>query len=101
MNRTPEFTGANADIPAMRATIARSKLWDTAFTVLGLVSMLVGLLTLGALIFDLFSHGLPRLSWEFFTSFPSRKAESAGVLSAWVGSALVWQSPSASVREST
>jgi phosphate transport system permease protein len=89
MNRTPEFTGANVDLPAMRATIARSKLWDKAFTVLGLVSMLVGLLTLGALIFDLFSHGLPRLSWEFFTSFPSRKAESAGVLSAWVGSALV------------
>jgi phosphate transport system permease protein len=89
MNRTPEFTGANADIQTMRATIARSKFWDRAFTVLGLVSMLVGLLTLGALIFDLVSHGLPRLSWEFFTSFPSRKAESAGVLSAWVGSALV------------
>ncbi|MFM2304125.1 MAG: phosphate transporter permease PstA, partial [Cyanobacteriota bacterium] len=89
MNRTPEFTDPYLDIPTMRSTIARSKLWDTGFTILGLLSMLIALLTLGALIFDLFSHGLPRLSWEFFTSFPNRKAESAGILSAWVGSALV------------
>jgi phosphate transport system permease protein len=41
----------------------------------------------------LFSHmlidGLPRLSWDFFTSFPSRRAGSAGILSAWVGTTLV------------
>jgi phosphate transport system permease protein len=32
--------------------------------------------------------GIGRLNWEFFTSFPSRKAEKAGILAAWVGS--VW-----------
>jgi phosphate transport system permease protein len=29
------------------------------------------------------------LSWDFFTSFPSRRADAAGILSAWVGTALV------------
>jgi phosphate transport system permease protein len=33
--------------------------------------------------------GLPRLSWDFMTNFPSRRATQAGILSAWVGSALV------------
>jgi phosphate transport system permease protein len=33
--------------------------------------------------------GLPRLDWDFFTSFPSRRAAQAGILSAWVGSTLV------------
>jgi phosphate transport system permease protein len=33
--------------------------------------------------------GVPRLTTEFFTSFPSRRAGQAGILSAWVGSILV------------
>ena len=33
--------------------------------------------------------GFPRLTAEFFTSFPSRRAGQAGILSAWVGSLLV------------
>jgi phosphate transport system permease protein len=33
--------------------------------------------------------GAPRLSLEFFSSFPSRRAEHAGILSAWVGTTLV------------
>lgn len=33
--------------------------------------------------------GLPRLNWNFLFSFPSRKPEEAGILSAWVGTCLV------------
>jgi phosphate transport system permease protein len=33
--------------------------------------------------------GTPRLTWDFFSSFPSRRAENAGILSAWIGSTLV------------
>jgi phosphate transport system permease protein len=33
--------------------------------------------------------GAHRLSWDFFVNFPSRRAENAGILSAWVGSTLV------------
>jgi phosphate transport system permease protein len=34
-------------------------------------------------------EGAPRLSWDFFTNFPSRKPDQAGILSAWIGSTLV------------
>jgi phosphate transport system permease protein len=33
--------------------------------------------------------GGPRLNIDFFSNFPSRRAESAGILSAWVGTTLV------------
>jgi hypothetical protein len=56
---------------------------ETIFIVLGLASTLVGLVTLALLLIDLAAAGLPRLSWEFFTSFPSRRAGQAGSLRAW------------------
>jgi phosphate transport system permease protein len=49
----------------------------------------VGLLTLAALMIDLAMDGVGRFGWEFFTSFPSRFASRAGILSAWVGTILV------------
>jgi phosphate transport system permease protein len=55
----------------------------------GLLATLVGLVALAALFLDLASHGLSRLSWDFFVNFPSRFASRAGILSAWVGSLLV------------
>jgi phosphate transport system permease protein len=62
---------------------------EKTFIALGLLSTLIGLFTLTALLVDLAIAGLPRLTWEFFTSFPSRRAGQAGILSAWVGSLLV------------
>jgi phosphate transport system permease protein len=38
------------------------------------------------LIADILADGASRISWGFFTSFPSRKAENAGILAAWTGS---------------
>lgn len=73
----------------IRSLIARRKFFDGAFAVVGLLALLVGLITLLALIVDLAVDGVPRLSWQFFTSFPSRFAEQAGILSAWVGTTLV------------
>jgi phosphate transport system permease protein len=73
----------------LRAIIARRKLWDALFAILGLLSLLVGVITLLALIIDMTIDGMPRLSWQFFVSFPSRKPEQAGILSAWVGTSLV------------
>jgi phosphate transport system permease protein len=73
----------------IRALIARHKRWDKLFAAVGLASMLVGIVTLIALVVDLAVDGLPRLSWDFFTSFPSRRASEAGILSAWVGTSLV------------
>jgi len=73
----------------IKAVIARHKLWDAIFAVIGLLSLLVGIITLLALIIDLTIDGVPRLSWQFFTSFPGRRPEQAGILSAWVGTTLV------------
>jgi phosphate transport system permease protein len=62
---------------------------ETIFKVLGIASTLIALITLAALIIDLAVAGVPRLTWEFFTNFPSRRAANAGILSAWVGTLLV------------
>jgi phosphate transport system permease protein len=47
------------------------------------------ILVLLAAFLDLLIDGLPRLSWDFLSNFPSRRANQAGILSAWVGSAMV------------
>jgi len=73
----------------LRAIIRSHKRWDAVFGVLGLLAMMVGVLTLAALFTNMAIDGIPRLTGDFFTSFPSRRAGQAGILSAWVGSILV------------
>ncbi|MBI5717526.1 MAG: phosphate ABC transporter permease PstA [Burkholderiales bacterium] len=73
----------------IRALIRLAKRWDRFFALLGLLAMMVGILTLVALFTEMVIDGLPRLNLDFFTSFPSRRAGQAGILSAWVGSILV------------
>ena len=73
----------------MRALIAAGKRKQVMFAVLGLFCTTIALLTLMAAFLDLLIDGLPRLSIDFLTNFPSRRATEAGILSAWVGSALV------------
>jgi len=63
--------------------------YDLIFAALGLLAMLVGVLTLTALIVDLAVDGIPRIDAQFLTSFPSRRPAQAGILSAWVGTTLV------------
>jgi phosphate transport system permease protein len=77
------------DLGAIRTMIRRHKRWDMAFGVLGLIALMIGVLTFAALFVDMAVDGIPRLGWDFLTSYPSRKADQAGILSAWVGSALV------------
>ena len=57
--------------------------------IVGLVVMLICLAVLAILFVDLIRDGAPRFGWDFFTNFPSRRAERAGILSAWVGTSLV------------
>ncbi|NUN07364.1 MAG: phosphate ABC transporter permease PstA [Bdellovibrio sp.] len=68
------------------ANIKRRQMWDFVFAMMGLLSLLFALVTLLALIIDLAMTGVPRIDFAFFTNFPSRFAERAGILSAWVGS---------------
>ena len=62
---------------------------DLVFGVIGFVSLAICILTLGGLLTNMILEGLPRLSPDFFTEFPSRRASQAGILSAWVGSLLI------------
>ncbi|WP_119964988.1 phosphate ABC transporter permease PstA [Simplicispira lacusdiani] len=73
----------------LRAVIRSHKRWDVIFGLVGLLAMSVGILTLVALFVEMAIDGLPRLTVDFFTNFPSRRAGQAGILSAWVGSLLV------------
>lgn len=83
MNPAPQ------DLEAIRKSVARRKLGDLWFSFAGLGATMVAVVMLLALFIDLLIDGVPRFSWGFFTNFPSRKAEAAGILSAWVGTGMV------------
>lgn len=67
----------------------RNRVIDQLFVVVGLVILFAALLTLAILFLDLVRNGAARFGWDFLTSFPSRRAAQAGILSAWVGTTLV------------
>jgi phosphate transport system permease protein len=77
------------DLQAIRALIVRAKRWDAFFGVLGILALMVGVLTFLALFVDMAIQGMGRIDANFFTQFPSRRAENAGILSAWIGTVLV------------
>jgi phosphate transport system permease protein len=70
-------------------TIRGNTLRNAIFAIVGLVAMLVSSLTLIALLASLAIDGSSRVSWHFFSSFPSRFPAQAGIFSAWVGTSLV------------
>ncbi len=82
-------TTAEASLQQIRADVNRRKILDQVFVMVGLLIMFSALLVLVVLFLDLVREGAPRLNWDFLTSFPSRKAERAGILSAWVGTSLI------------
>ncbi len=82
-------TTAGATLDQIRSDVNRRKILDQVFVIVGLLIMFAALLVLAVLFIDLVRDGAPKLNWEFFTSFPSRNAERAGILSAWVGTSMV------------
>ena len=67
-----------SDIGAIRKIIARHRRWDFIFGVVGILALMLGVLTFVLLFVDMAIQGLPRLSIEFFTNFPSRRAAQKG-----------------------
>src|SRR3954454_13971750 len=53
------------------------------------LALMIGVPTFAAPCANMALEGIGRLSWDFFTNFPSRPPAQAGILSAWVGSTLV------------
>jgi phosphate transport system permease protein len=64
----------------------RNQLADSAFKYLGILATLIGIILLFVFIASIINDGLRRIDWQFLTSLPSRKAEDAGILTAWTGS---------------
>jgi phosphate transport system permease protein len=73
----------------LSALIRRRRIADRCFAVVGATMVVVCLGILGVLVADLVRDAAPRLHSEFFTSFPSRHPEQAGIKSALVGTCLV------------
>ena len=73
----------------IRRGLTLRKQLDKLFVIVGLAVLLGCLAVLAILFFDLVRDGASRFGWDFFTSFPSRKAVNAGILSAAVGTALM------------
>lgn len=80
---------ATVAIETIRSDVNKRKLFDKLFVLVGVVMLFGALLTLVVLFFDLVRDGSARFGWDFLTSFPSRNAERAGILSAWVGTSLI------------
>ncbi len=59
---------------------------EKAFIVMCIISLVIPLLILAILIGDIIHTGFSRITLDFILSFPSRKAEQAGILPALVGS---------------
>src|ERR1044071_8662578 len=73
----------------LRRRIIQLRRRDRAFAFAGLSVMAGAVIVLLALLGQLIYDGMGRISWQFFTSYPSRFASQAGILSAWIGTILV------------
>jgi phosphate transport system permease protein len=80
---------ATMTLEEIRAGLSWRKQLDKLFVVAGLLIMIACLAILAILFLDLVRDGAARFGWDFFTSFPSRNAERAGILSAAVGTTMI------------
>jgi phosphate transport system permease protein len=80
---------AHLTLEEIRKGLSWRKQLDKVFIAIGMALLFGCLAILAILFFDLVRDGSSRFGWDFFTSFPSRKAENAGILSAAVGTMLI------------
>lgn len=78
-----------APLIAPKRETARRRLLDLGFQLVALGVLAVALGALALLIADVIHDGGGRLNWQFLTSLPSRRASSAGIYNALVGSVFV------------
>ena len=72
----------------MNKRIDINRVKDIAFKYFGICCTLFGLIMLAVFLLSVLKEGLPRLNWQFFSSFPSRKPEEAGILICLLGT--IW-----------
>ena len=86
MSTTDITTGGKIDEQAL---VNKANRQDLRFAITGFIVLIVAMTALLALVVDFMIDGVPRISWDFLTNYPSRRPEQAGILSAWVGTTLV------------
>lgn len=82
---------SGSDLPAdsrFKLNLPTRYNFDRIFAIATFVATMIGLVVLAILLIDVLVDGLRLLDWQFITSFPSRRAENAGVLAPLVGS--IW-----------
>ncbi|EKQ67847.1 phosphate ABC transporter membrane protein 2, PhoT family [Leptolyngbyaceae cyanobacterium JSC-12] len=77
------------EVTQLHDNVSRRQVISSAFSILGILVLFVALIALLSLVLSLVVQGAPRLTWQFFTSFPSSNPLEAGILAAWIGSLLV------------
>lgn len=66
-----------------------NRIVDAAFKGIGIACTSLGLIVLAIFLGDILMQGLSRIDWDFLMSLPSRRAERAGILPAWTGTAWI------------
>ncbi|PSR17709.1 phosphate ABC transporter permease PtsA [filamentous cyanobacterium CCP3] len=74
-----------ATVPEFAGNLPQRYLVDRVFKFATWVATAIAIAVLGWLLFDVLNQGLGRLSWQFLTSFPSRRPEDAGIIGALAG----------------
>lgn len=69
--------------------IRRNRLMDSAFKYVGIACTSLGIIVLAIFLADIILEGIARVDWDFLTNLPSRRAERAGILTAWTGTAWI------------
>lgn len=71
------------------SNISGNRIADSIFDYTGMACTLLGVIILAIFLGDIIIEGTTRINWDFLTSLPSRRAERAGILPAWTGTAWI------------
>jgi len=88
MPNKPDLTKPEQEADLFQADMSSRYRIDNIFQALTWASIVISLVVLSVLIIDVLIDGIPSINWNFLSSFPSRKAENAGLLSALAGT--IW-----------
>ena len=73
----------------IQASVVQRQRWSNVFAAISVMAIVIAFIILVALFGQLLWQGMPKLNWQFLTSFADPEASLAGIFAAWVGSFLV------------
>jgi len=84
-------TKGQTSVPELAAAMTRrgANIGERLFVIVCFLAVALPLVLLGVLLGDVIVDAVGRMSWDFISGYPSRRAERAGILPALVGSLLL------------